>query len=51
MYEGELQEIEKKLRDGDYAADARSLRAIHLLIEEVKRLRNECAHLRQLETH
>ena len=51
MYEGELKGIERNLRDGDYAADARSLRAIHLLLEEVKRLRSECAHFQRRETH
>lgn len=51
MYEGELKGIEEHLRNGDYAADTRSLRAIHLLLEEVKRLRSECAHFQQRETH
>jgi hypothetical protein len=50
MEQGELRGIEEHLRDGDYAADASSLRAIHLLLEEVKRLRGECAHFQQRET-
>jgi hypothetical protein len=37
MYEGELKGIEQHLRDGDYTADANSLRAIHVLLEEIKR--------------
>jgi hypothetical protein len=51
MYEGELARIEKHLRDGDYTGDTHSLRAIHLLLEEVKRLRSECAHFQQHEAH
>jgi len=47
MYEGELKGIEQHLRDGDYTADANSLRAIHVLLEEIKRLRAECTRLQQ----
>jgi hypothetical protein len=47
MYEETLRGIEKHLLDGDYTADAHSQRAIHLLLEEVKRLRGECSQLQQ----
>jgi hypothetical protein len=47
MYEGELRGIELHLREGDYTADSNSLRAIHVLLEEIKRLRAECTRLQQ----
>ena len=43
MYEGELRRIEEHLRNGEYVADVRSLRAIYVLLQEVKRLRSACA--------
>jgi hypothetical protein len=47
VYEDSLRGIEKHLLDGDYIADASSQRAIHLLLEEVKRLRGQCSQLQQ----
>ena len=49
MYEGELKVIEKDLREGGYAADVRCLHVIQNLVEEVKRLRTECARFRQAQ--
>jgi len=51
MDEAELQEIERRLKDGECDADAQTMRALRRLIDEVRRLRAETALPQSARVH